>query len=227
MKLTREQLRIIKRVMGVIEVGKAEGGYDDVTVLKDGPGKIAQVTYGRFQTTEYGNLPALLERYIRTGGVFAWQLDAFLPRLARRGQSEVASDKTFKGLLARAGKEDPIMAEVQEKFFDDFYFAPAMKWADENGFKTALSALVIFDSFIQSGRVRMDIRNRFPEYPPAHPRGDEKAWIRAYLRERQEWLAEIGWKSTTYRTRCFLEQARKENWDLSQLPIRVNGVNVR
>jgi chitosanase len=114
---------------------------------------------------------------------------------------------------------------VQEAFFDRTYFLPAMRWAEQNGFKLALSMLVIFDSFIHSGSIRPDIRKRFPEVPPAKG-GDEKAWIGAYTRERQEWLVEIGLKATTYRTRCYLEQIASGNWNLSKLPIKMNGSNV-
>lgn len=226
MNISPEQKRIIEGVIAVIEVGKQHGGYDNVTVLHDGPDKIKQITYGRFQTTEYGNLPQLLKDYVKAGGVYGRELSPYIPMLAAPGRSVLVPNLKFRTLLKDAANKDEIMRDVQDAFFERTYYQPALKWAEANGFKEALSMLVIFDSFIQSGSIKPKIRKRFPEVPPAKG-GDERAWIKAYVRERQEWLAEIGWAVTQYRTKCFLEQISKGNWDLSQLPIRVNGALVR
>ena len=120
------------------------------------------------------------------------------------------------------------MHRVQDEFFDKRYFEPAMTWADSNGFTLALSALVIYDSFIHSGSILGFLRKRFPEAPPAND-GDEKTWITQYVDARQDWLAKAdnsALQATVYRTECFKREIVRDNWDLSQLPINANGVKV-
>jgi chitosanase len=131
-------------------------------------------------------------------------------------------------LLRDAGKNDPIMQQVQDAFFGNRYFQPAMAWADDNSFTLALSVLVIYDSFVHSGSILRFLRKRFPEKPPAQG-GNEKAWITQYVDARQTWLATADnpeLHPTVYRTQCFKREIDRANWDLSQLPINANGVNV-
>lgn len=223
MDLSTEQRRIIIGVLAEIE---SSNDYSNISIYNDGPGKIKQLTYGRLQTTEYGNLPELLKRYVAAGGKYATAIQPFIPKLANPGQSLVVGVKSFKDALRLAAKDDPVMRAVQDKFFEDVYLAPALNWCKVNGFERALSALVVFDSYIHSGGIKAKIRNRFREVPPIKG-GDEAAWILAYTKARQEWLVEIGLKATTYRTKCYLEQIQQGNWDLSKLPIRINGASVR
>jgi len=64
--------------------------------------------------------------------------------------------------------------------------------------------------------------------PPAQG-GTEEDWIKQYVETRQKWLASASNKAlhaTVYRTRCLLNEIGRGNWDLSQLPIKANGVNV-
>jgi chitosanase len=79
-------------------------------------------------------------------------------------------------LLRDAGKNDPKMRQIQDEFFDQRYFQPAMAWADQNGFYVAASALVVYDSFIHSGSGPEFLRKRFAEAPPARG-GNEKNWV--------------------------------------------------
>lgn len=60
MNLTEQLKRICEQVINVFETGSAQGNYGTVAVLRDGPHKMRQVTYGRSQTTVYGNLHELL-----------------------------------------------------------------------------------------------------------------------------------------------------------------------
>jgi chitosanase len=78
----------------------------------------------------------------------------------------LVDDSTFKDLLRKAGREEDIMHQIQDRFFNEAYFAPAMKWADDHTFTFPLSALVIYDSFIHSGSILWIIRQMFPEDPP-------------------------------------------------------------
>jgi chitosanase len=225
MNLTAQQKRICEQVINVFETGRVQGDYSSIAIFPDGPGKIRQVTYGRSQTTEYGNLDELIQMYVDANGTFSNQLRPYLEKI---GVTALVDDSQFKQLLRDAGKNDPKMRQIQDEFFDLRYFQPAMVWADNNGFTLPLSALVIYDSFIHSGSVPQFLRNRFAERPPARG-GNEKAWVEQYVDTRNKWLANhsnVVLHPTVYRTQCFKQQISGGNWDLSQLPIKANGVNV-
>jgi chitosanase len=225
MDLTAAQKSIIERVVNAFETGSADGDYGDISIFNDGPSDIRQITYGRSQTTEYGRLGELVAAYVDAAGQFSDPLRQYVGRI---GQEPLTDDADFKNLLKRAGREDPVMARVQDEFFDTAYFTPAMRWADRNGFRLPLSALVIYDSFIHSGSILSVIRNAFPERPPAAG-GDEQAWVRAYVAARNHWLATHARpivRRTTYRTELLQNEIDRMNWDLSQVPIVANGVRV-
>jgi chitosanase len=225
MQLNAAQKRLLERVINVFETGSQEGDYSNISIYRDGPHNIRQITYGRSQTTEYGNLRRLVQDYANANGLFSQQLEPFADRV---GSTPLTDNAEFKNLLRKAGREDPIMRRTQDRFFEEIYFRPAMKWADQNGFVQPLSALVIYDSFIHSGSILWAIRNKFPENPPSAG-GDEKAWTRAYVNARHRWLAthsrEVV-RSTIYRTECFKREIQRENWDLTQVPVRANGTQV-
>ncbi len=225
MELNETQKRVIQRVVNVFETGSPDGDYATISIYKDGPHDIRQITYGRSQTTEYGNLRQLVEQYVAAGGLFSQQLRPYADKV---GSTPLTDDANFKNLLRRAGREDPLMRKTQDSFFDRVYYRPAMKWADAQGFMLPLSALVIYDSFIHSGSIIWVIRNMFPESPPSAG-GNEKAWTKAYVNARHKWLGSHRRppvRNTIYRTQCFKNEIQRGNWDLSQLPINANGVKV-
>lgn len=222
MNLTPEQKSICEQVINVFESGSAQGNYGTISIYCDGPHKQRQVTYGRSQTTEYGNLHELVEMYVEAGGIYS---EALRPYLEKIEVTPLCDDAQFKQLLRDAGRKDPVMCRTQDAFFDKRYFLPAMAWADNNGFCLPLSALVIYDSFIHSGSILSFLRKRFAEYPPAKG-GDEKTWISQYVDTRQNWLANHEnriLRNTIYRTKCFNNEIYRDNWDLSKLPIIANG----
>jgi chitosanase len=225
LNLTDAQRRICERVINVFETGTVEGKYGAISIYHDGPNGIRQITYGRSQTTEYGNLRELVQMYADANGTFSARLRPYIDRI---GRTALVDDHTFKDLLRRAGNEDPVMRETQDAFFDRRYFQPALQWARNNGFTRALSMLVIYDSFIHSGSIRSDLRNRFPERPPAQG-GDEKTWIRQYVDVRHAWLTNHSnpdVRPSNYRTRDLAREIAAGNWDLAVLPIMANGVAV-
>jgi chitosanase len=225
MQLTKTQKRLIERVINVFETGRAQGDYSAISIFHDGPHNIRQITYGRSQTTEYGNLRRLVEQYVQANGTFSNQLKPFAEKV---GSVPLTDNENFKTLLKRAGREDQVMRDIQDSFFDQVYFKPAMKWADNNGFKEPLSALVIYDSFIHSGSILWVIRNMFPESPPVNG-GNERAWTKGYVNARHKWLGthprEIV-RRTVYRTQCFKDEIARNNWDLSKMPVKANGIDV-
>lgn len=225
MELSANQKQLIERIINVFETGSQEGDYANISIYHDGPHDIRQITYGRSQTTEYGNLRRLVQDYVSAGGMFSEELEPFAELV---GSTPLTDNADFKNLLRRAGRLDPVMRRVQDRFFDEVYFRPAMKWADQQGFTLPLSALVIYDSFIHSGSIIWVIRNMFPENPPVSG-GDEKAWVTAYVNARQRWLGahpRPPVRLTTYRTKCFKREIGRDNWDLSQVPVNANGTLV-
>ncbi|MDP3902999.1 MAG: chitosanase [Methylococcaceae bacterium] len=225
MKLSDQQKRLCEHVINVFESGSVEGNYAAISIYADGPHGVKQVTYGRSQTTEYGNLEELIELYVNSNGLYSAQLK---PYLAKIGVTPLLDDATFKQLLRDAAKKDPLMRKVQDEFFDKRYFQPAMAWANAGGFTQPLSALVIYDSFIHSGSFPDFLRKRFPARLPVK-NGVEKDWIKQYVDTRHEWLSQHSKKilqATIYRTQCFKNEIARDNWALAKIPIVANGVNV-
>ncbi|MFO1183483.1 MAG: chitosanase [Bauldia sp.] len=223
--LNAAQKKLCEQILNVFETGSIRGNYGAISIFHDGPHGIRQVTYGRSQTTEYGNLRELVGMYADAGGRFSEDLRPYVPRI---GRVALVDDQTFLDLLRRAGNTDPVMATTQDVFFDRRYFQPALQWAADNGFGLPLSILVIYDSFIHSGGILQLLRVRFPESPPARG-GDEKTWIRQYTEARNNWLSTHSnppVRASAYRTRDLLREIGRGNWDLSQLPILANGVPV-
>jgi chitosanase len=225
MILTTTQRTLIERVINTIETGKPEGDYSNISIFADGPHDIRQITYGRAQTTEYGNLRKLIIMYSKENGIHSLNLKPYIDKI---GSNPLVNDASFKKLIREAGRNDPIMRKIQDQFFEEVYFLPAMKWADDNGFTLALSALVIYDSYIHSGQILWLLRNMFNESPPA-AEGDEKEWIRDYINARHGWLASHhrpSVRKSIYRTQAFKAQISKGNWDLKTVPIATNGTDV-
>ena len=225
MKLSTGQKRIVERVVNVFETGKPDGNYSLIAIFNDGPQDIEQITYGRSQTTEYGNLRELVQKYVAANGIYSKKLKPFAEKI---GRVPLTDNQEFKDLLKKAAKEDVLMRKTQDTFFDERYYKPAMRWATNNGFILPLSALVIYDSFIHSGSILSTIRNTFPERPPVFG-GNEIEWTTAYVNARHRWLSnhprEIV-RKTVYRTQCFKDEIKRGNWTLSKLPIMANGVKV-
>lgn len=225
MKLTAGQKRIIEQVVNVFETGEPDGNYSSIAIFHDGPHDIRQITYGRSQTTEYGNLREVVRRYVAADGIYSEDLAPYAEKV---GSIPLTDDTKFKDLLRKAGREDAVMRNTQDTFFDERYFKPAIKWATDHSFELPLSALVIYDSYIHSGRILWVIRQMFPESPPSLG-GDEKKWTTQYVNARHRWLSkhprEIV-RKTVYRTQCFKNEIRRDNWRLDKLPIVANGVKV-
>ncbi len=214
----------IYKVIYVFENGNQKPNYDALTVLPDGMNQTKQITYGKLQTTEQGNLAILLKMYINANGKYAKQLK---PYLALIGEKPLHTSTKFKNLLITAGKEDKIMQQTQDDFFDNIYWKPAAAFYRANGFQTVLAMLVIFDGYIHSGGIPDFLRKRFSEFPP-NKGGNEKEWIDSYVEVRHQWLKYHSNKvlqNTVYRTNCFRSQIASNNWDLSQ-PINVLGEQI-
>lgn len=222
MILTPEQTALIRRIVSVAETGRPEPQYHVVGTLADRRDGKRQVSYGRLQFAEHSTLRALLEAYKAEGGY----LD-FAPWLPQINDGTLADNPEFHNLLTTAGISDPAMKRAQDAFYDARYWQPARQWAAKHRFQLALSMLVIFDSFVQSGSVPMWLRVKFREMTPDWG-GNEKQWIAAYAGTRHGWLrahSNSAVRTSAYRTACYLEQITAGNWDLKP-PVRMNGVDV-
>lgn len=217
---------LIQKIVNVFESGSPEGKYDSLVIYADGVNNSHQITYGRSQTTEQSNLLQLIDLYVDNNGKYAADL---VPYLDKIGTEPLVDDENFKRLLIEAAQKDKIMRDTQDKFFDKFYWEPAVEWAKRNEFKMALSMLVIYDSYIHSGRIPMFLRKRFKEFPPEKG-GDEKKWINSYVDIRHQWLKyheKPILRKTIYRTQTFINEIDRNNWNLEKLPIKANGVYVK
>lgn len=222
--ISRRHKRTIEQVLNIFETGTPEGKYHVVAVNPDGANGSRQISYGRSQTTEQGNLNILLERYVVQNGLFAPQFMPYLPKIK---VEPLANDVAFKSLLKQSALQDPLMRQTQDEFFDQLYYQPAFHFFKGNEFRLPLSLLVIYDSFIHSGQVPSHLRNRFPERTPLNG-GQEEVWVKAYVNTRHDWLANHTrpiLRNTVYRTNFFKAQIREGNWKLRR-PIEVRGVEL-
>ena len=140
------QKSIAQAIVNVFETGRILGDYSAVTVLK---GDTGHLSYGRSQTTlGSGNLYKLLLSYCQksTSNV-AGQLQNSLPRFLQKDFS-LDTDIGVKNLLKQAGAE-PMMRAAQDQFFNENFFAPALRAADAAGITQPLGQTVIYDSHIQ------------------------------------------------------------------------------
>lgn len=228
MAITSIQKNKILRVINVFETGTPDGKYDSISIYKDGTVngvKVYQITYGRSQTTEFGNLKRMLELYISRNGLYAAQFRKFMSKIGKL--PSLKDNVEFKSLLKTAARQDAIMRQTQDEFFDIYYYQPAFNWFAGQQFTSALSMLVIYDSFIHSGSIPLFLRQKFAERTPLNG-GDEKNWIKQYVDVRHNWLKthpNTILQKTIYRTQCFKNQIKTNNWDLTQTII-ANGTSI-
>ena len=210
----------IQKILNAVETGKPEGDYGCLSIFDDGPNRIKQITYGKSQTTEWGNLKKLISLYVDKNGRYSTDFSVYLPKL---GMHSLVGDSVFLDLLKKASF-DPVMKSSQDEFFDEHYWKPALKWFCSNSFCLNLSMLVIYDSFIHSGSILKFLRNSFAEKVPLHG-GDEKKWILNYTKNRHDWLRfhiNKDLVKSSYRTRDMLRTIQAEDWDLKN-PYNANG----
>jgi chitosanase len=210
-----EELNIkrIKNVLCIAEMGTQTIPYEKVEVMNDGPGERAQVTLSIGFTQFGGNLGKVIEEYRKRTGVYArelsnWSMDS----------SSTAASGVFREQLKKAGLEDPIMGQVQEDLFISLYLGPAFEWAEKEGFTKPLSYLVVADSYLHSGSMLDFLRQRFTERTPKNG-GREEVWISSYVKVRQEWLANHKIKllrNTIYRTKYYNQLIANEDWELEE-----------
>jgi len=205
-------------IVNVFETGRILGDYSAVTVLK---GDSGHLTYGRSQTTlGSGNLYKLLLSYCQKSTPLGAQLQPYLPRFLQKDFT-LDTDAGVKELLKEAGS-DPVMRAVQDQFFNENYFVPALNSAEKAGITQPLGQTVVYDSHIQGGWSIL-----YPQMPPVNSLGGEQAWIARYVAKRKSWLqsGQPPLPSTTYRMDSFNDLIGQGKWSLP-LPLAVHGMTI-
>jgi chitosanase len=230
MSVTPDQKRAIDSIISIFETGRlaTPAAYSTCTVLRDGAG----ISYGKHQATDKsGSLDLVCKKYIELGGVHAGKLQKYMPYLATNETSKVDTSKAYPmwmaeliALLKTAGT-DPVMHRAQDEVFDANYWLPAVNICAEAKLVTPLAHAVVYDGLIHGGF--QVVRNRFAAVPPAKG-GDEKTWVKEYLKARRAWLmasANELLRRTVYRQDVFEALIAADNWNLT-LPLTVRGVIV-
>jgi chitosanase len=224
LNLTELQKKAAQAIVNIFETGKVLGDYALVVSVLGDPGGL---TYGKAQTTlNSGNLYLLVKAYTEAGGaLFANALLPYLEALQIEDQ-RLNRNTTLHNILRRAGKEDGVMMDTQDAFFDRVYWTPAVRRAMDINVETALGMAVVYDSIIHGSWARM--RDRTTDRHGNLSAIKEKNWIAHYLDVRREWLANHSvplLRRTVYRMDSLKQLINDNNWEL-QLPFTVRGLRV-
>ena len=212
---TEEDIAKAEAIVRVFETGRPLGDPTAVAVLNDGAG----VSYGVNQFTHgSGSLLQVAEAYLGLGGKVGREvIEDRLPLLRKRSKAAIdklASDEQFKKALRAAGVTRE-MREAQRAVGYELYMQPAVAECEAFGFELPLSLAVVHDSMVHGSWERLA--------NSLGPAGEERSWIKRYLEDRDDWLRSITrLKATAYRTKFFLTQVERGNWEL-KLPVNVNG----
>lgn len=208
MQYTHRQKAVIENIVTIHETGKlSASSYSQVTNARGDPGGL---TYGKHQVTiNSGGLYLMLKRYCDAPGArFANELRTWVEGPVRQKLQNVASSPALRDLLSKAGA-DPVMARVQDSYFDDQYWNPAVKFCDAKGLARALALAVVYDSTIHGSLYRIDKRL---------PKGLNTAqWIGAYVEARRSWMQThsiLILRRCVYRMDTFAALLRANNFDL-------------
>jgi chitosanase len=222
--LTELQKQAAQAIINIFETGKVLGDYASVVSVAGDPGGL---TYGRAQTTlNSGNLYLLIKAYTEApGALFASDLAPYLTAL-REMDSQLNHNSALHNILRRAGKDDGVMLDTQDAFFDRVYWVPAVNLATGIGARTALGTAVVYDSKIHGSWQRM--RDRTIDRHGRLSAIGEETWMNHYINVRREWLANHSvplLRRTVYRMDALKQLIGDKNWELD-LPFSVRGLRI-
>ncbi len=210
-------------IVNIFETGRISGVYGQITLIPGDPGHL---TYGRSQTTlASGNLYLLVKDYCDAAGSFAKDLQQYLPALLANDLS-LDTNVAFRTLLREAG-DDPVMHDVQDKFFDRVYWVPAVTSAQRCGISTPLGVAVVYDGTVHGsfGKIRDLTTQQLGAIGGAIT---EQAWIQKYVDLRRDWLANssiVALHPCVYRMDAFKQLITDNKWQL-ELPLKVRGCTI-
>lgn len=223
MTLTATQARTAQAIVNLFETGQVLGEYGQVTLIE---GDTGHLTFGRTQTTlGSGNLHRLVESYCANAGAgFGARLEPYLPRLAATDLS-LDTDGKLHNLL-RASADDAVMRETQDRFFDQFYWQPALRAAQRLGITSPLGTAVVYDSHVHGSWSRLRDRTTAAVGTPGT--AGERRWIDGFVATRRRWLgtaARQDLRATVYRMDAFQRLIDLGFWGL-ELPLVVRGAEI-
>lgn len=216
MQYTARQKAVIENIVTIHETGKINSkSYGTVTNVRGDPGGL---TYGKHQVTiNSGGLYLMLKRYCETPNArYSNELITWVNGPIRQKLANVVASPALRDLLVRAG-DDPVMAMVQDKYFDDQYWSPAVRFCDAKNLDRALALGVVYDSTIHGSLFRIDKRLT-PNLPTPQ-------WIDAYIEARRAWLANhsiLILRRSVYRMDTFRRLYDAANFDLVS-PVYAHG----
>jgi len=221
--LTDLQHRTAQAIVNVFETSLVLGNYAQVTLI---PGDTGQLTYGRSQTTlTSGGLHDVVARYCEAPDArFASDLSPFLSPLAAC-DSALNTNVYFTNLL-RAAADDPVMRQVQDRFFDERYWQVAEGRAAQLGIETPLGVAVVYDSIVH-GSFDL-IRRRATNTVGRAADVGEQRWVREYVAQRLAWLSNHSrrdLRGAAYRPRTLQALIEHDDW-LLDLPLVVRDVEI-
>jgi len=202
-------------IVSIFETGKPRGNYAALAVLNDGAG----ISYGIKQFTHRsGSLLQVVEKYLASGGLVERETiesrHPILRRVTKLAIDTLAADGRFKDALKRAAETSEMQA-AQDAIATERYMAKALSECKALGLTLPLSFAVVYDSVVHGSWLSVSGHLGAVR--------DEKAWIKAYVDLRYEWLKSIGrLRVTTYRTNFFRKEIARTNWQLD-LPTYVHG----
>ncbi len=217
--ITDLQIATIDAIVTTFESGQPSN-YG--AVARD-PNDAGGLSYGKHQASlTRGKLFELVSAYCALPEAqCAVEFQTYLPQI-KAGDRALDSNKTLYSLLKKAS-DDPAMQQAQDEYFSQNFMQPALTEWQRLGFKTALAAAVVYDSFINSGSLNM-LNATVAKYGQPSS-GSEKEWIAGYVATRKDWLTRR-YPANAIRMTTFEGILRDQNWDL-KLPIRVmRGANV-
>jgi chitosanase len=217
--LPATQAQAARAIVNIFETGEVRGDYSAVTLL---PGDTGRLTFGRAQATiGSGCLQLLIERYCAAvGSRFGAPLRAWLPALTAR--SATADNDLKLHNLLRASADDPVMRDVQDAFFDELFWEPALRSASRLGLRSPLAVAVVYDSWVHGSWA--PLRDRASAAGPLQNVGEHE-WIQRYVRLRRDWLGSHPnalLRQAVYRMDAFQRLIDQGAWGLP-LPLVVRG----
>lgn len=225
--MNEPQASTAKAIVNLFETGRLLGNYGSVVVDPKDPGHL---TFGRSQTTlASGNLYILISSYCGApGALYAVQFQPYLDRLQACDLS-LDGDVNLRSLLRQAGS-DPTMHQVQDRFFDNAFWLPANRLANnvplagQTGLTTCLGITTVYDSVVHGsfGTIRSATIASFASLPT------EQDWLTRYVSIRRGWLAGnkiVRLRDTVYRMDELKKLMDAGNWDLA-LDITVRGATI-
>lgn len=220
--ITTSQAATARAIVNIFETSSVLGRYGQVTLI---PGDTGRLTFGRSQTTlGSGNLHLLLAAYCANPGArFRARIAPFLSDIAAQS-ARVDHDLKLHNVL-RASADDPVMRELQDEFFDQVYWQPAVKAAARVGIRSPLGHAVVYDSHVHGswGPRRDEVLAQTGSVSAV----GEAAWIGAYIARRRAWLesSRPDLRKTVYRMDSFKRLIELGLWGLP-LPLVVRDIEI-